>query len=357
MHFGQYKYIFFALLVVLVFQGCKTEDSISFSFKSPDQGQSIKLGDEVTVSVDVPSSVSLKSIKYLLDNELLSEKKDAQALKVHTKDLKLGYRLLTAIIAYNDKTDTISTNIVLKSDITPVSIPYKVVNTFPHDTSAYTQGLSYVDGKLLESTGEKGFSALKWVDLASGKTLKQVKLEDQYFGEGSVKIGDKILMLTWQENIGFVFDANTFTQIGTFQYQNSREGWGLAFDGKQILKTDGTNRIWFLNKDTYKEESFLEVYDSNGEVRDLNEIEFINGKIYANVYQSNNIVIIDPNSGKVEAKIDLSNIVPKNFFKDDYEAQNNVLNGIAWDEKGKRLFVGGKKWPKLFHIELDLRGL
>lgn len=354
MHFGQNKFtitLFIALLLVL--QACKNEIPIAFSFKSPEQGQTIKIGHEIELQLDIPPTVSLKSINYLLDGKLISTKQDASTVKLPTKDLKLGYRLITAIVAHDDKIDTLTINIVLKSDIKPVTLNYKVIKTFPHDTSAYTEGLSYVDGKLLESTGEHGASFLKWVDLNSGKTVQQTKLGDEYFGEGSLKIGHKIIMLTWKENKGLIFDATTLKQLGTFPYQESREGWGLAFDGKQILRTDGSNRIWKMNKETYKEEGFIEVYDDAGEVKYLNEMEFIDGKIYANVYLTNTIIIIDPHSGKVEASVDLSALVPKNFYKTPNEEQNNVLNGIAWDAKGKRLFVGGKKWPKLYQIEIN----
>lgn len=356
MHFGQNKFTITPFIIVLLLlQACKNEEPIVLSFKSPEQGQTVKIGDEIDLKVDIPTSVSLKSINYLLDGQLIENRKDANAVKLNTKDLKLGYRLISAIVAHDDKIDTITVNIVLKSNMKPINVAYKVIKTFPHDTSAYTEGLSYVNDKLLESTGEKGASLLKWVDLNSGKTLQQTKLDPEYFGEGSLKIGNKIIMLTWQENTGFIFDATTLKQLGTFPYQESREGWGLAFDGTHILRTDGSNRIWKMNKETYKEEGFIEVYDDAGEVKYLNEMEFIDGKIYANVYLTNTILIINPTSGKVEASIDLSALVPKNFFKTIDEEQNNVLNGIAWDAKGKRLFVGGKKWPKLYQIELDLR--
>ena len=353
MHSGLHKItkiLFFLLFLTL--QACKDKNSIALSFKSPEQGQTVKVGDEVELQVDIPSTSVLKSISYLLDGNLISTKQNAKAVKLNTKDLKLGYRLITAIVNHDNQIDTLNINIVLKSDMKPVAIKYNVIKTFPHDTSAYTEGLSYVDGKLLESTGEKGTSLLKWVDLNTGKMLQQTKLEDQYFGEGSLKIDDKIIMLTWKENVGFVFDAKTLKQLGTFPYEESKEGWGLAFNGKQILRTDGSNRIWLMNKETYKEEGFIEVYDELGEVGNLNEIEFIDGKIYANVYLTNKIIIINPQSGKVEATIDLSALVPKNYFKTTEAEQNNVLNGIAWDAAGKRLLVTGKKWPKMFQIEL-----
>lgn len=353
MHFGQPKSILVSFIaLLLIFIGCKSTESFTISFKSPDPGQTIKFGDDIDIVVDVPTGASLTSIQYLVDGKTIATNQDAKPVKLPTNALKLGYRLITVVVNHDDQTDTLTTNIVLKSDIKPLNIAYRVINTFPHDTSAYTQGLSYVDGRLLESTGQLGFSAVKWVDLTSGKTLKQTKLDQQYFGEGSVKIGNKIIMLTWRENIGFIFDASTLKQLGTFPYEQSREGWGLAFDGKNILKTDGSNRVWKLNAQTYKEEGYIEVYDDAGAVEKLNEMEYIDGKIYANVYMSNKIVIINPESGKVEATIDLSALEPKDYFKDG-EEDNYVLNGIAWDAIGKRLFVTGKKWPKLFQIELN----
>jgi glutamine cyclotransferase len=361
MHSGRHKKSFlspwgiifsFAILACITF-GCKDEEKMTLSFSAPDQGQNFKVGDEIKIKLDAPKEVKISSVVYLIDSTVISTNNNADSIVLPTKGLPLGYRMISAIVTQGEKKDTISTNIVLKANKAPVQLSYRLVNSFPHDTTAYTEGLSYVDGKLLESTGEKGASELKWVDLKSGKTLQKTKLEPQYFGEGSLKIGDKIIMLTWQESIGFIFDAKTFKQIGTFPYGSSREGWGLTFDGKQILRTDGSNRIWKMNANTFKEEGYLEVYNEIGPLESLNELEYIEGKIYANVYLTSKIVRIDPNTGMVEAELDLSALVPQNFFKTDDEKQNNVLNGIAWDAKGKRLFVGGKKWPKLYEIKLD----
>lgn len=360
MHFGlanksklsDWTVICCLLLATSFIFSCKN-DHVAITFSTPNQGDNFNAGEEIKIKLDLPDGVKVDSVYYLLDGKLIGKKSNADSILLNTKDLPLGYRMVSAVIVQGDTRDSLSTNIVLKSNQIPKQLTYAVMNTFPHDTSAYTEGLSFVDGKLLESTGEKGASQLKWVDLKTGKTLQKTQLEPQYFGEGSLKIGDKIIMLTWQENLGFIFDAKTFKQIGTFPYQNSREGWGLTFNGKYILRTDGTNRIWRMNATTFKEESYLEVYDNNGPLDSLNELEYIDGKIYANVYLSNYIAIINPISGMVEAHIDLTELVPKNYFKTQEEIQNNVLNGIAWDAKGKRLFVGGKKWPKLFEIKVN----
>ncbi|TKC12274.1 glutaminyl-peptide cyclotransferase [Pedobacter polaris] len=355
MHFGllnkSIKLITIAFLVVLAF-GCRDDENVLITFSTPNQGDNFNVGDEVKIKLDVPKNIKIDSVVYMLDGKLISKHINADSILLPTKNLLLGYRMITAIVTIADKKDTINTNVVLKTNQVPKQLTYKIVNTFPHDTSAYTEGLSYVDGKLLESTGENGRSELKYIDLKSGKTLQRTKLDPQYFGEGSLKIGDKIIMLTWKENMGFIFDAKTFKQLGSFPYQNSREGWGLTFDGKNILRSDGSNRIWLMNANTLKEESYIEIYDNNGPVDSLNELEFINGKIYANVYLSNKIVIINPLTGAVESQLDLTALVPKDFFKTSDEIQNNVLNGIAWDANGKRLFVGGKKWPKLYEIKI-----
>ncbi|WP_233260689.1 glutaminyl-peptide cyclotransferase [Pedobacter sp. HMWF019] len=328
---------------------CKQDKGgASIGFKSPEQGKAVAQGEDVKIELDVPPGTQVTAATYLVDGKVLGSKNNAEAFTLHTKELPLGYRLVSAVVEHSGSKDTLTVNMELRSAVTPAEFGYKVVNTFPHDTTSYTQGLEYHDGKFLESTGEYGFSTLRWVDLQSGKALQKINLDKKYFGEGSSLVGDKVILLTWQENTGFVYDAKTFKQTGTFMYQNSREGWGLTFDGRRLLKSDGTNKIWFLNKDTYQEEGFIEVYDNKGQVDQLNELEYIDGKLYANIYQTDKIAIINPLTGVVERYIDLTGILSA---KDRF-SNTDVLNGIAWDAKGKRLFVTGKKFDKLFQITL-----
>ncbi|MGE6218678.1 glutaminyl-peptide cyclotransferase [Nubsella zeaxanthinifaciens] len=347
------KIIITFLLFVSMFQlACNNKVSEYITFKNPLQGESFHAGKPVKIELDIPEKLQVQTIDYLVDGKFFAQKMDKNAVLMDTKELPLGYRLITAIVNSGEKRDTVTSNIILTTDKKPVKLTYVLVNTFPHDTSSYTQGLSFIAGNLLESTGRKGFSKLAYVNLSTGKAIKSVPLKPDYFGEGSVQIDNKIIILTWQDNLGLVYDASTFKEQSTFPYQSSNEGWGLTFDGKNLLKSDGSNRIWKLNAQNYKEESYIEVYDNNGPVDRLNELEYIDGKIYANVYTTNKIVRINPLSGLVEAEIDLSKLVPKNFFKDEYEIGNNVLNGIAYDTANKRLFVTGKKWPKLYEIKL-----
>lgn len=356
MHFGlpkKSRWVIHFLLLCTVISSCKNEQKVLLNFSSPNQGDAFFLGENVNIKLDVPENVKIDTAVYLIDGKQFATGLGANAVTLPTANLPLGYRMISAVLSYDEHKDTINTNIVLKSKLQPKQLTYRVVNTFPHDTSAYTEGLSFVDGKFLESTGEKGASQLKWVDLKTGMAIQKTTLPDQYFGEGSVKVADKIIMLTWQEGIGFIFDAKSLKQLGTFPYGLSKEGWGLTFDGKNILRSDGSNRIWTMNATTFKEEGYIEVYDKNGAVDSINELEFIDGKIYANVYQTDKIIVINPANGVVEAQLDLSALVPKNYFKTKDEIDNNVLNGIAWDAVGKRLFVTGKKWPKLYEIKLQ----
>ncbi len=355
MHFGQVnirKNIFYMLAILLsvtLTLSCKQVNTSTYvGFKSPEQGAQVKHGDDINIELDIPQGREVTEAIYLIDGKVVGSKKDGSAFTLKTDSFSLGYRLISAVIGDGKNKDTLTVNIELKSAIVPPVVGYKVVNVFPHDTTSYTQGLEYHDGKFLESTGEYGFSTLRWVDLKTGKALQKIDIDKKYFAEGVTMVGNKVLLLTWQANMGFVYDAKTFQQTGTFPYQNSREGWGLAYNGSQLIKSDGTNKIWFLNKDTFKEESFIEVYDHKGQVDQLNELEYIDGKIYANIYQTDNIAVIDPISGVVERYINLAGILPA---KDKF-ANTDVLNGIAWDAKGKRLFVTGKKFDKLFEIIL-----
>ncbi|MES2828700.1 MAG: glutaminyl-peptide cyclotransferase [Bacteroidota bacterium] len=362
MHFGQVKrairfsprVTFFIIATALLFGSCKRDKTAadSISFRYPEQGQLFALGDDINVALAIPQGKTVASITYSLDGKVSVTKPNADSLLISSKGLAVGYKLITAVVDYGSEKDTITTNIILKSGTKPSLYSYKVVNVLPHDTSAYTQGLEYHNGKFLESTGLEGSSTLRWVNVNTGKPIKMVKIDKQYFGEGVTLVGDKIVMLTWQGNIGFVFDAATLVQKGTFPYQSSREGWGLCYDGTRIIKSDGTNRIYFLNKDSYKEELTIEVYDDQGPVEMINELEYIEGKIYANIYTKDYLVVIDPETGIVEKKIDLSGLLAKGYTRTMVDGNIDVLNGIAWDKQSKRLFVTGKKWPRLFEIKL-----
>jgi glutamine cyclotransferase len=224
---------------------------------------------------------------------------------------------------------------------------YQIVHTYPHDPKGFTQGLIYVDGHLYESTGREGQSSIRMVELTTGRVLQKYDLPDEYFGEGLTDWGSDVLQLTWKAHKGFIYDRFSFSPRGTFAYEG--EGWGLTHDGTQLILSDGTAYLKFLDPKTSRVKRRLKVVDEAGvPVENLNELEFVKGEIWANIWRSNDIVRVSPKTGKVLGRIDLSGIISSRELG-DAEA---VLNGIAYDSAVDRLFVTGKLWPKLFEIRI-----
>lgn len=243
-------------------------------------------------------------------------------------------------------TPTPSVTIALPSGEPPV-YGYRIVNTYPHDPTAFTQGLDFEDGVLYEGTGLNGESSLRRVDLESGEVLQQIDIDEQYFGEGIVVLGNSIVQITWQSQIAFVYDRETFELIETHAYPT--QGWGLTTDGERLIMSDGSNMIFFRDFDTFAEMRHIEVMDGDEPVIRLNELEWVNGEIWANVWQTDTIARIDPATGTVVGWIDLTGLLRP---EDQAGASVDVLNGIAVDEATGRIFVTGKLWPVIYEIEL-----
>src|SRR5262245_3056061 len=224
-------------------------------------------------------------------------------------------------------------------------VGYEVVNKFPHDPDAFLQGLVWHNG-FFESTGQFGRSSLRRVGYPTGKVLQQVNLDSQYFGEGLAMVDNRLIQLTWQSHRGFVYDRDSFKQLREFEYDT--EGWGLTYDGKSLILSDGSEVLTFINPDSFKPTRKLSVKFNGRALRDLNELEYIDGEIWANVWHTDRIVRIDPGSGQVKSYLNLAGILPEDE-KSDPEA---VLNGIAYDAQAKRIFVSGKLWPRIFEIRL-----
>jgi glutamine cyclotransferase len=320
------------------------------SIISPEAGTIVKSGASFSIQLDLPSGTKADSIVYLLDSAVVARKADTSRVNVTTSEVSMGNHLVTARVYTGKSPEDVTSNIVIVASKAPVQYTYQIVNTYPHDTSSYVEGLEYHDGVFYESDGQYGMSSLRKVEVKTGKVLQKVDIPKEYFAEGITVIGDKIIQLTYKEGVGFIYDKNSFKKLGEFPYQAGAEGWALFFDGKRILNTDGTNNIYFLNKDTYQKEGALEVYDDKGPVDSLNELEVIDGEIYANVYriETPKILMINPQTGIVEGEVDLKGLVPKEHADNsDY-----ILNGIAWDAAGRRLFVTGKTWDKLYEIKV-----
>ncbi|MDD4747907.1 MAG: glutaminyl-peptide cyclotransferase, partial [Salinivirgaceae bacterium] len=240
-----------------------------------------------------------------------------------------------------------STSVRFLAAKSPELLTYKVKQTYNHDPKAYTQGLIFEDGFLYESTGQHGESTLRKVDYKTGKVLQMYDLATSDFGEGIARVGDKIYMLTWESKKGYVFDLKTFNV--ELEFPLTSDGWGLTYDGQYLIRSDGSNTLYFIDPEYLTEVKTLEVHDHKAQVSRLNELEYYDGKIWANVYGEDYIVTIDPKTGAVIEKIDFSNLLT-NEERRKYRV--DVLNGIAWSNDTHQLFVTGKLWPTLFEVEL-----
>lgn len=223
---------------------------------------------------------------------------------------------------------------------------FRVVKAFPHDPTAFTQGLVFADGIFYESTGLRGYSTLRKVKPETGVVIDQVRIDERYFAEGLALVGRELVQLTWQENTGFVYDKDTLKRLRAFTYPT--EGWGIAYDGADLVMSDGSSRLYFLDPATQKTVRTLQITDAGQPVLRLNELEFIRGELWANIWPTDRIARIDPKMGRVTGWLDLTGLLRP----EARGPEGDVLNGIAWDKAGDRIFVTGKKWPWIFQIEV-----
>ena len=321
-----------------------------FSIATKDLKQVYKPNESVNLSVENAENTSIDSVVYYSNNEKLGTATNNKMLNFKLDKLQFGVQDIKAVVFYEGKNAECLTSFEIVSNITPKlyeTKDYTILNTFKHDTTAYTQGLEFYKGILLEGTGQNGESTLRKTDYKTGKVSKSVPLSPDYFGEGITVFNGKIYQLTWQNKIGFIYNAETLAQEKTFNYFADIEGWGLTHNNKHLIMSDGTNKIYFLNPETQKMERSINVYSDTNAISELNELEWIDGKIWANIYQKNAVVIINPENGAVEAVINFSDLAAKieNKGKD-------VLNGIAYNPATKTVFITGKDWDKMFEIKL-----
>ena len=333
----KHSIIFFFFLIIL---NCSSDLSSGFKIQIKSSSDKILLDDEIFINVISPNNKIIDSIEYYLNGGLVSN-------EVKLADYKVGENNVSVKIFSNNETISINKKFDIYSNIEPEIMTYNVISEYTHDKNAYTQGLEFYKNQLYESTGLNGKSTLRKSDYKSGEILNIVNLDYEYFGEGLTVINDKIYQLTWKNNIGIIYDLD-FNKIGTFDYGKSKEGWGLCNDGSFIYKSDGTNKIWVLDPETLQEIRFIEVLTNKSRIKNINELEYIDGKIYANTYQFNRdvVIVINPLNGIVERVIDFSGIRDRVTQKADLD----VMNGIAYFD-GK-MFVTGKNWDKLFEVEI-----
>ena len=262
----------------------------------------------------------------------------------------LGNHRLVANFTVGDKSFSIREQFTVFADKSPEIYTYKLLNSYPHDKNAYTQGLEFYQGELYESTGQYGLSSIRKTEFTSGKIIQKLPLDASYFGEGLTFINDEAVQLTWKENIGFIYDPTNFKLLRSFNYDKSKEGWGLCNDGTLIYKTDGTEKLWKLDPNTFEENGYVDIVTHNKLISKVNELEYANGLIYANTYQFNKevVLIIEPGTGQVVGVVDFSGLKEQVT----QHTQLDVFNGIAYHPKRNTFFVTGKYWDKLFEVEI-----
>ena len=334
--------IFLFLVALLSSCGNKSDlKSPNFELQTNNSGNKFSLGDTIELQLNNKKNKTITSVDYYLDGTPI---KASHPLT----NLKMGVHTITAEVRSEDEVEEVSGEIILTNNEKPKVFGYEIINEYPHDITSYTQGLEFYNDTLYESTGQYGESKLRKLDYKTGEIIKNLDLADQYFGEGITILNDKIYQLTWQSKVGFIYDINTFEKLRTFEYGESKEGWGLANDGQYLYKSDGTEAIYTLNPNELNELSKIEVYTNNGKIASLNELEWISGKLYANIYQRNGVAIIDPLTGAVEGVVDFSPLKEQVT----QHASLDVLNGIAYNPRTQTIFVTGKRWDKLFEVKI-----
>lgn len=335
------------ILLLSAFTACdKKSDHAEdlFGFEITNSKKTYTTEDVLEINFINKKNTSVDSVAYFLNEARLpfSDK------KISLQDQKLGHKTLTAKIYGEGKEYEISQKLTLLSSVRPKLYTYNILETYPHDIKAYTQGLEFHGDILYESTGQYGQSTLRKTDYKTGEVLQTVKLAPNYFGEGLTILNNKIYQLSWRENTGFIYNLETMEQTGTFVYGKSKEGWGLCNDGKNIYKSDGTDKIWTLNPNTLAEKDYIEIFTNTSQIKSVNELEWVDGKILANIYMQGSIAIINPKNGAVEGVIDLTDLKDKVTQHPELD----VLNGIAYKGEPNILYITGKNWDKLFKIEI-----
>lgn len=342
----------FGLCTILISCGSEKEQAKSPRIKnntfivSPKSSDIFTLSDSIIITVGLKGD-SLNISQLIVRVGLDTLASGATSVLILPPTRKVGdIRLNISAILSNGKTESYSVTSKVYADRAPDEYTYRIINAYTHQTNAYTQGLLVHDDQLYESNGERGSSDLRIIDITTGDIKKKINIEDRYFGEGLTLWRDKLFQLTWTSNTCLIYDLQTLEEVGTFSYMT--EGWGITTMGDELIMSDGTDQLYVRDPETFEILRQGQVRDDQRPIFKLNELEYIDGSIYANIYPTDEIVIVNPQTFAVEGRINLDGILDKSSVS----GRLDVLNGIAYDNDTGRLFVTGKLWPKLFEIEL-----
>ncbi|MGC6421751.1 MAG: glutaminyl-peptide cyclotransferase [Flavobacteriaceae bacterium] len=332
--------VFSIALIALKCDGKKEFNAqlkINASAKKPTQK------DSLLFQLKIPQNTNLDSIRYQIGEKIVKA-------PLPLTQFPLGKHQLKATVYTDTGPFTFSKDFWIYASEKPKLLRYRIINQFPHDANAYTQGLEFDGDILYESTGLKGRSSIRKIAYQSGDLIKEQKLDQVYFGEGLTLVNDHVIQLTWKANMGFVYDKETLQMENTFAYQKSKEGWGLCHDSSNLYKSDGTHQIWLLNPETFEEKGKIQVMTPSNPVNKINELEWAEGLIYANTYQFQKdvAVVIQPKTGAVEGVVDFTGLREK--LRNNPKAE--VLNGIAYHPQRKTFFITGKLWNTLFEVAI-----
>lgn len=340
------------LSLVLINCSNKKEEQQSIALLHPGNHATYQIGKEVLVKFDFKKkNVTIDSISCSLDDKivLLAKSETPGSYVLRTNNYSLGEHMLKIKIwCNNDILGIYQTQIILLSDLSPANFSYQIMRQYPHDTTDFTQGLFYENGVMYEGTGLEGHSKLKKYMLKSGEILKEKKLPDEIFGEGITVLNNKVFQLPYKNKIGFIYDKITLERQGSFNWQ--MEGWGITQNSSHLIVSTGSQYLFFLDTSNFKIIHRVQVADNKKLVKNINELEYVNGHVWANIWKTDDIIQIDPTTGKVLGRLNLKGIL------EGYEAEKqkeNVLNGIAYNISHKSFYITGKKWPFLFEIKLE----
>ncbi|WP_395063117.1 glutaminyl-peptide cyclotransferase [Flavobacterium sp.] len=355
----KYNVLVFILLATLSVVSCKDKNTTESFFSINEDVLKAQYTPKEALKLEVlnPKNKKIDSIIYSINDKKVGAVKGTDKFSFDFKDQKLGYQNLKANIYFEGEKEIDSSRVELISDVTPKVLTYTIVNTYPHDHEAYTEGLEFYKDYLYEGTGngegndtqKRGISSMRKVDYKTGKVLKKVEYPEVIFGEGISILNGKIYQLTYKQNECYVYDVTTFEKIKTLPYYKKMEGWGMTNDGKNLYYDDGSEKIHIVDSETFKQIDNINVYSGNAKIDAINELEWVDGKIYSNIYQRDAIIIINPKNGAVEAMLDLYDLKNKITKLADVD----VLNGIAYNPKTKTFFVTGKNWDKMFEIKIN----